>query len=158
MASKDDVKVNIVHCNSCGCAARPIEGIKASYPQLAEWTGDPCLPYPHAWVTCNTTIYSFIPSIISVWVIFLWKHHELTKPQCTHLELNWRFSCLDQVVKFGLHCSKLKLFQDECTNLSFVMFMCHFGKNGGVKQSQICLYNLCRTLGSTFCSKFVILC
>jgi len=54
MASKDDVKVNIVHCNSCGWAARAIEGIKTSYPQLAEWTGDPCLPYPHPWVTCNT--------------------------------------------------------------------------------------------------------
>ncbi|CAM6003260.1 unnamed protein product [Sphagnum balticum] len=47
--------------------ARAIEGIKASYPQLAEWTGDPCLPYPHAWVTCNT-INSIInrPFIIAV--------------------------------------------------------------------------------------------
>ncbi|KAH9541939.1 hypothetical protein CY35_14G090200 [Sphagnum magellanicum] len=34
--------------------ALAIEGIKTSYPQLAEWTGDPCLPYPHPWVTCNT--------------------------------------------------------------------------------------------------------
>ncbi|CAM6057654.1 unnamed protein product [Sphagnum tenellum] len=34
--------------------ALAIEGIKSSYPQLAEWTGDPCLPYPHPWVTCNT--------------------------------------------------------------------------------------------------------
>ncbi|KAH9541956.1 hypothetical protein CY35_14G090500 [Sphagnum magellanicum] len=34
--------------------ALAIEGIKTSYLQLAEWTGDPCLPYPHAWVTCNT--------------------------------------------------------------------------------------------------------
>ncbi|CAK9216337.1 unnamed protein product [Sphagnum troendelagicum] len=34
--------------------ALAIEGIKTSYPQLAEWTGDPCLPYPHSWVTCNT--------------------------------------------------------------------------------------------------------
>jgi hypothetical protein len=131
MASKDDVTVNIVHCNSCGCAALAIEGIKTSYPQLAEWTGDPCLPYPHPWVTCNTINASVNnPFIIAVWVIFLWKHHELTKAQCTHLKLNWRFSCLNQVVKFGLHCSKLKLFQDECSNVSFVMFMCHLGKNG----------------------------
>ncbi|KAH9541936.1 hypothetical protein CY35_14G090100 [Sphagnum magellanicum] len=47
--------------------ARAIEGIKASYPQLAEWTGDPCLPYPHSWVTCNTiNAYVNSPFIIAV--------------------------------------------------------------------------------------------
>ncbi|CAK9198322.1 unnamed protein product [Sphagnum troendelagicum] len=46
--------------------AHAIEGIKASYPQLAEWTGDPCLPYPHAWVTCNTINMLNRPFIIAV--------------------------------------------------------------------------------------------
>ncbi|KAH8937548.1 hypothetical protein BDL97_16G034400 [Sphagnum fallax] len=47
--------------------ARAIEKIKTSYPQLAEWTGDPCLPYPHAWVTCNTINASVnSPFIIAV--------------------------------------------------------------------------------------------
>ncbi|CAK9271121.1 unnamed protein product [Sphagnum jensenii] len=47
--------------------ALAIEGIKTSYPQLAEWTGDPCLPYPHAWVTCNTINASVnSPFIIAV--------------------------------------------------------------------------------------------
>jgi hypothetical protein len=89
-----------------------------------------------------------------VWVIFLQKHHELTKDQCIHLELNWRFSSLDQVVKFGLHCSKLKLFQDACTNVSSVMFSCHLRENGGSSKAKYA----CRTLGSTFCSRFLILC
>jgi uncharacterized protein YjbI with pentapeptide repeats len=47
--------------------ALAIEGIKTSYPQLAEWTGDPCLPYPHPWVTCNTINASVnSPFIIAV--------------------------------------------------------------------------------------------
>ncbi|KAH9541931.1 hypothetical protein CY35_14G090000 [Sphagnum magellanicum] len=47
--------------------ALAIEGIKTSYPQLAEWTGDPCLPYPHPWVTCNTINASINnPFIIAV--------------------------------------------------------------------------------------------
>ncbi|KAH9541960.1 hypothetical protein CY35_14G090600 [Sphagnum magellanicum] len=47
--------------------AHAIEGIKTSYPQLAEWTGDPCLPYPHPWVTCNTINASVnSPFIIAV--------------------------------------------------------------------------------------------
>jgi hypothetical protein len=66
MASKV-VKVKIHHYNSCGCVALAIEGIKTSYPQLAEWTGDPCLPYPHPWVTCNTINASINnPFIIAV--------------------------------------------------------------------------------------------
>ncbi|KAG0614721.1 hypothetical protein M758_6G198900 [Ceratodon purpureus] len=31
-----------------------IENIKATM-NLTEWTGDPCLPYPHPWVQCNTS-------------------------------------------------------------------------------------------------------
>jgi hypothetical protein len=47
--------------------AHAIEGIITSYPQLAEWTGDPCLPYPHPWVTCNTINASVnSPFIIAV--------------------------------------------------------------------------------------------
>ncbi|KAG0588640.1 hypothetical protein KC19_2G258400 [Ceratodon purpureus] len=32
--------------------AQAIEAIKKSM-NLTEWTGDPCLPVPHSWVTCN---------------------------------------------------------------------------------------------------------
>ncbi|KAH9536312.1 hypothetical protein CY35_17G100600 [Sphagnum magellanicum] len=32
--------------------ALAIEEIKSSY-NLKDWTGDPCVPIPHAWVTCN---------------------------------------------------------------------------------------------------------
>ncbi|KAH9569083.1 hypothetical protein CY35_03G113400 [Sphagnum magellanicum] len=30
-----------------------IEEIKSSYGNLGVWTGDPCLPYPHPWLTCS---------------------------------------------------------------------------------------------------------
>ncbi|CAK9262269.1 unnamed protein product [Sphagnum jensenii] len=33
--------------------ALAIDEIKSSYPNLAEWTGDPCLPSPHPWLTCS---------------------------------------------------------------------------------------------------------
>ncbi|CAK9213741.1 unnamed protein product [Sphagnum troendelagicum] len=32
-----------------------IENIKLSYTNLANWTGDPCVPTPHPWVTCSTS-------------------------------------------------------------------------------------------------------
>ncbi|CAK9869574.1 unnamed protein product [Sphagnum jensenii] len=44
-----------------------IEEIKSSYGNLALWTGDPCLPYPHPWVTCsNVSIIQSSSSIIAV--------------------------------------------------------------------------------------------
>ncbi|CAM6018927.1 unnamed protein product [Sphagnum balticum] len=44
-----------------------IEEIKSSYGNLALWTGDPCLPYPHPWVTCsNVSILQSSSSIIAV--------------------------------------------------------------------------------------------
>jgi hypothetical protein len=30
-----------------------IEEIKSSYGNLGVWTGDPCFPYPHPWLTCS---------------------------------------------------------------------------------------------------------
>ncbi|CAM6054766.1 unnamed protein product [Sphagnum tenellum] len=48
--------------------ALSIEEIKSAYmDQLAEWTGDPCVPYPHPWVTCgivDATVTN--PSILAV--------------------------------------------------------------------------------------------
>ncbi|KAH9532386.1 hypothetical protein CY35_19G090500 [Sphagnum magellanicum] len=35
--------------------ALAIEEIKLSYSNLANWTGDPCVPTPHPWVTCSTS-------------------------------------------------------------------------------------------------------
>ncbi|KAH9532379.1 hypothetical protein CY35_19G090200 [Sphagnum magellanicum] len=35
--------------------ALAIEEIKLSYSNLANWTGDPCVPTPHPWVTCIST-------------------------------------------------------------------------------------------------------
>ncbi|CAK9202648.1 unnamed protein product [Sphagnum troendelagicum] len=35
--------------------ALAIENIKLSYTNLVNWTGDPCVPTPHSWVTCNTS-------------------------------------------------------------------------------------------------------
>ncbi|KAH9541909.1 hypothetical protein CY35_14G089000 [Sphagnum magellanicum] len=44
-----------------------IEEIKSSYGNLGVWTGDPCLPYPHPWVTCsNVSFLQNSPSIIAV--------------------------------------------------------------------------------------------
>ncbi|CAM6034650.1 unnamed protein product [Sphagnum compactum] len=44
-----------------------IEEIKSSYGNLGVWTGDPCLPYPHPWVTCsNVSILQNSSSIIAV--------------------------------------------------------------------------------------------
>ncbi|KAH9531332.1 hypothetical protein CY35_19G033000 [Sphagnum magellanicum] len=44
-----------------------IEEIKSRYENLALWTGDPCLPYPHPWVTCsNVSILQSSSSIIAV--------------------------------------------------------------------------------------------
>ncbi|CAM6057704.1 unnamed protein product, partial [Sphagnum tenellum] len=44
-----------------------IEEIKSSYGNLGVWTGDPCLPYPHPWVTCsNISILQNSSSIIAV--------------------------------------------------------------------------------------------
>jgi hypothetical protein len=44
-----------------------IEEIKFSYGNLGVWTGDPCLPYPHPWVTCsNVSILQNSSSIIAV--------------------------------------------------------------------------------------------
>ncbi|CAK9864699.1 unnamed protein product [Sphagnum jensenii] len=41
--------------------------IKSSYGNLGVWTGDPCLPYPHPWVTCsNVNILQNSSSIIAV--------------------------------------------------------------------------------------------
>ncbi|KAH8942266.1 hypothetical protein BDL97_14G089500 [Sphagnum fallax] len=43
------------------------EEIKSSYGNLGVWTGDPCLPYPHPWVTCSTvSILQNSSSIIAV--------------------------------------------------------------------------------------------
>ncbi|KAH9530835.1 hypothetical protein CY35_19G004900 [Sphagnum magellanicum] len=36
-----------------------IEEIKSSM-NLTDWTGDPCVPVPHPWVTCSTDIYSVL--------------------------------------------------------------------------------------------------
>ncbi|KAH9566908.1 hypothetical protein CY35_03G001700 [Sphagnum magellanicum] len=48
--------------------ALTIEEIKSAYmDQLAEWTGDPCLPYPHPWVTCSSVDVTLNnPSILAV--------------------------------------------------------------------------------------------
>ncbi|KAH8932702.1 hypothetical protein BDL97_19G087700 [Sphagnum fallax] len=35
--------------------ALAIEEIKLSHSNLANWTGDPCVPTPHPWVTCSTS-------------------------------------------------------------------------------------------------------
>ncbi|CAK9267603.1 unnamed protein product [Sphagnum jensenii] len=35
--------------------ALAIEEIKLSQSNLANWTGDPCVPTPHPWVTCSTS-------------------------------------------------------------------------------------------------------
>ncbi|CAK9863549.1 unnamed protein product [Sphagnum jensenii] len=35
--------------------ALAIENIKLSYTNLVNWTGDPCVPTPHSWVTCSTS-------------------------------------------------------------------------------------------------------
>ncbi|CAM6034646.1 unnamed protein product [Sphagnum compactum] len=44
-----------------------IEEIKSSYGNLGVWTGDPCVPYPHPWVTCsNVSIFQNSSSIIAV--------------------------------------------------------------------------------------------
>jgi Leucine-rich repeat (LRR) protein len=44
-----------------------IEEIKSSYGNLGVWTGDPCFPYPHPWVTCsNVNILQNSSSIIAV--------------------------------------------------------------------------------------------
>ncbi|KAH9535429.1 hypothetical protein CY35_17G052900 [Sphagnum magellanicum] len=45
--------------------AAAIEEIKSSM-NLTEWTGDPCLPYPHAWINCSISSNSASPSILSV--------------------------------------------------------------------------------------------
>jgi hypothetical protein len=44
--------------------ALTIEEIKLSY-NLTDWTGDPCLPFPHAWIACSYGSNS-VPSIIEV--------------------------------------------------------------------------------------------
>ncbi|KAH8968230.1 hypothetical protein BDL97_03G118100 [Sphagnum fallax] len=44
--------------------ALAIEEIKSSYGNLGVWTGDPCLPYPHPWLTCSVLDNS--SSIIAV--------------------------------------------------------------------------------------------
>ncbi|KAH8968226.1 hypothetical protein BDL97_03G118000 [Sphagnum fallax] len=44
-----------------------IEEIKSSYGNLGVWTGDPCLPYPHPWLTCsNVSVLDNSSSIIAV--------------------------------------------------------------------------------------------
>jgi hypothetical protein len=45
-------------------AALAIEEIKLSY-NLTDWTGDPCVPIPHAWIACSFGSNS-VPSIIEV--------------------------------------------------------------------------------------------
>jgi hypothetical protein len=47
--------------------ALAIEEIKSSY-NLMDWTGDRCVPIPHAWVTCNFGSNSN-PSITEVYMI-----------------------------------------------------------------------------------------
>ncbi|CAK9204789.1 unnamed protein product [Sphagnum troendelagicum] len=57
---------NCVTAINLGCAALAIEEIKSSYGNLGVWTGDPCLPNPHPWVTCfNISIFQN-SSIIAV--------------------------------------------------------------------------------------------
>jgi hypothetical protein len=48
--------------------ALTIEEIKSAYmDHLAEWTGDPCVPYPHPWVTCSSVDVTLTnPSILAV--------------------------------------------------------------------------------------------
>ncbi|CAM6069234.1 unnamed protein product [Sphagnum tenellum] len=36
-----------------------IEEIKSSM-NLNDWTGDPCVPVPHPWVTCSTDLNSIL--------------------------------------------------------------------------------------------------
>ncbi|KAH8968249.1 hypothetical protein BDL97_03G118200 [Sphagnum fallax] len=44
-----------------------IEEIKSSYGNLGVWTGDPCLPHPHPWLTCsNVSVLDDSSSIIAV--------------------------------------------------------------------------------------------
>jgi Leucine-rich repeat (LRR) protein len=49
----------------CVYTALAIEDIKSCL-NLTEWTGDPCLPYPHSWLTCNNVNMTTSPSIIAV--------------------------------------------------------------------------------------------
>jgi hypothetical protein len=44
--------------------ALAIEEIKSIY-NLTDWSGDPCFPIPHPWVTCGFDSNS-IPSIVAV--------------------------------------------------------------------------------------------
>ncbi|KAH8968241.1 hypothetical protein BDL97_03G118200 [Sphagnum fallax] len=47
--------------------ALAIEEIKSSYGNLGVWTGDPCLPHPHPWLTCsNVSVLDDSSSIIAV--------------------------------------------------------------------------------------------
>lgn len=46
-------------------AAHAIDAIK-SHMNLNEWTGDPCVPVPHAWVTCTPLDVNQPPQIIVV--------------------------------------------------------------------------------------------
>ncbi|CAM6057671.1 unnamed protein product [Sphagnum tenellum] len=60
-----------------------IEEIKSSYGNLGVWTGDPCLPYPHPWVTCsNVSILQNSSSIIAVLG---------GNPICKNLQLSFDF-------------------------------------------------------------------
>ncbi len=46
------LKIVMADCNRVVCVALAIEEIKLQM-NLTEWTGDPCLPVPHSWVTCS---------------------------------------------------------------------------------------------------------
>lgn len=49
-------------------AGLAIDAIKVNTSSLSVWTGDPCLPSPHPWVTCGTSDLSSHPVIVAVWV------------------------------------------------------------------------------------------
>ncbi|KAH9535431.1 hypothetical protein CY35_17G053100 [Sphagnum magellanicum] len=59
----EQIEFTATRTNDADAAA--IEEIKSSM-NLTEWTGDPCLPYPHAWINCSISSNSASPSILSV--------------------------------------------------------------------------------------------
>lgn len=69
-------------------AGLAIDAIKVNTPSLSVWTGDPCLPSPHPWVTCGTSDLSSQPVIVAVWVPAALSHFKL------QLEFNQLVVCL----------------------------------------------------------------
>jgi hypothetical protein len=47
------------------CAASAIEAIKSGL-NLTGWSGDPCLPYPYAWLNCSNATAAGESQIVAV--------------------------------------------------------------------------------------------